>query len=124
MGRSVRTALFLAALLAVPLVDAGPAPAGEVEDAAARGAKLFADASLGSNGMSCNSCHTGMGAGEAPLTGRTPFPKVFSMARQVRTLDQTVQACIVNALKGKPLAWDDPKLTDLVTYVSSLYQKR
>jgi cytochrome c len=99
------------------------AAAGELEDAVARGGKLFADTSLGTNGMSCNSCHTNMGKGDSPLAGRTPFPKVFAMAKKVQTLDQTVQDCIMGALKGKPLSWDDAKLTDLVAFVNTLYQK-
>jgi thiosulfate dehydrogenase len=123
MGTAFRSAVILAALLGFTVCGARSAAAGEVEDAAARGQKLFVDAGLGTNGKSCDSCHTGLGKGDLPLTGRAPFPKVFSMAKQVRTLDQTVQACIVNAVKGQPLAWDDPKLTDLVTYVSTLYQK-
>jgi cytochrome c len=124
MITAARTTLLLALLLALPLLFAHAAVAGEIEDAVARGSKLFADTSLGTNGMSCNSCHTNMGKGDSPLAGRTPFPKVFSMAKKVLTLDQTVQNCLMGALKGKALAWDDPKLTDLVTYVDSLYHKK
>jgi cytochrome c len=123
MSTSARTTLFLAALALLPLLFPHPTAAGEFEDAAARGQKLFADASMGANGKSCNSCHTNMGKGDSPFTGRAPFPKVFSMTNKMRTLDQTVQGCIMGAMKGKALAWDDAKLTDLVTYISSLYQK-
>jgi len=123
MRKSAFVTLSLLALL-LPLFSTYTAAAGEIEDAVARGAKLFADTSLGTNGMSCNSCHTNLGKGDSPLSGRPPFPKVFAMAKQIRTLDQTVQACIVNALKAKPLAWDDAKLTDLVTYVNSLYMNK
>lgn len=115
--------LFLASIM-MPLLLPHRAAAGEIEDAVARGEKLFADPTLGTNGMSCNSCHTKMGTGDSPLTGRPAFPKVFAMAKKMRTLDQTVQGCIAGALKGKPLAWDDARLTDLVTYVNSLYQKK
>ena len=124
MSKSARTTLFLTALMMLPLLFPHPTAAGELEDAAARGQKLFADASLGTNGQSCNSCHTNMGKGDVPFTGRAPFPKVFSMAKKMRTLDQTVQGCIMGAMKGKALPWDDAKLTDLVTYINSLYQKQ
>lgn len=124
MSMSARATLVLVSLMTLPLLFPNVAAAGDLEDAAARGKQLFADASLGTNGKSCNSCHTDMGRGDIPFTGRAPFPKVFSMAKQVRTLDQTVQACIAGALKGKALAWDDAKLTDLVTYINSLYQKQ
>lgn len=120
-----RTTLALTAfMLLLPLLLPHHVIAGELEDATASGKKLFADASLGSNGKSCNSCHTNFGMGDMPLTGRAPFPKVFSMAKKMRTLDQTVQSCIMGALKGNPLAWDDAKLTDLATYVNSLYLKK
>ena len=124
MRKSARAILFLTAFMMLPLLFPHATAAGELEDSITRGHKLFADASLGTSGMSCNSCHTNMGKGDIPFTGRAPFPKVFSMAKQMRTLDQTVQGCIMGAMKGNPLAWDDAKLTDLVTYVNSLYQKQ
>jgi hypothetical protein len=42
------------------------------------------------------------------------------MAKKVMTLDQVNNWCIMNPLKGKPLAWDDQKLTDLTAYVASV----
>lgn len=124
MRLSTRVLLFMTMFMVLPMLFPHHAAAGELEDAVARGGKLFADARLGTNGMSCNSCHTNMGRGNSPLAGRPPFPKVYSMSKQVRTLDQAVQGCIAGALKGKPLAWDDERLTDLVTYVNSLYQTK
>jgi len=124
VSKSARTTLFLTILMMLPLFIPHSTAAGELEDAAARGQRLFADASLGTNGKSCNSCHTNMGKGDIPFNGRAPFPKVFSMAKKMRTLDQTVQGCIMGAMKGQALAWDDAKLTDLVTYINSLYQKQ
>ncbi len=123
MSRSARVTILSAGLL-LPLLFAHRSVAGQFEDAVARGEKLFADASLGTNGKSCNSCHTDSGKGDSALTGRSPFPKVFSMAKQMRTLDQTIQGCIMGALKGQPLPWDDARLTDLATYVNSLYLKK
>ena len=124
MSTSARATLFLTAIMMLPLLFPHPGAAGELEDAIASGQKLFVDMSLGTNGKSCNSCHTSMGQGDIPFTGLAPFPKVFSMAKKMRTLDQTVQGCIMGALKGNPLAWDDARLTDLVTYVDSLYKKQ
>ena len=124
MGRIVIVSIALLALLAAPTLWSDPAVAGPVEDAAAGGEKLFADASLGTNGKSCNSCHTELGKGNNKLTGRSPFPKVFSMAKKVRTLDQTIQLCITGAMKGPALAWDDDKLADLASYVNALYQMK
>jgi cytochrome c len=42
------------------------------------------------------------------------------MAKRVMTLEQVVQFCITNPLKGKPLVWDDQKLTDLTAYCASV----
>lgn len=123
MRKSAQAMLFLTATLMIPLLCPHPAAAGDFEEAVASGRKLFADASLGTNGKSCDSCHTNLGKGDIPFTGRAPFPKVFSMAKRVRTLDQTVQGCLMGAMKGNPLAWDDAKLTDLVSYINSLYLK-
>lgn len=124
MKTPARSLLLLTALTILPLLFPPPAAAGGVEDAAGSGQKLFVDASLGTNGRTCNSCHTGMGKGDLPFAGRGPFPKVFGRPGQVRTLDQAVQICITGAMKGNPLAWDDSRLTDLVTYVNSLYLKQ
>lgn len=123
MRKSAQAMLFLTATMIIPLLSPHPAAAGEFEDAVASGQKLFADAGLGTNGKSCDSCHTNLGKGDIPFAGRAPFPKVFSMAKRVRTLDQTVQGCLMGAIKGNPLAWDDAKLTDLVAYINSLYLK-
>ena len=124
MGRMVTVGVALLALLVAPAVWSASAVAGPVEDAAARGEKLFSDAGLGTNGKSCNSCHTELGKGDNKLTGRSTFPKVFSMAKKVRTLDQTVQLCITGAMKGPALAWDDDKLADLASYVNALNQMK
>ena len=48
------------------------------------------------------------------------YPKYFMMAKRVMTLDQVVHFCVVNPLKGKALAWDDQKLTDLTAYIASV----
>ena len=124
MGRMVTVGMALLALLVAPAIWSATAVAGSVEDAASSGEKLFSDAGLGTNAKSCNSCHTELGRGDNTLTGRSPFPKVFSMAKKVRTLDQTIQLCITGAMKGPALAWDDDKLADLASYVNALYQKK
>jgi thiosulfate dehydrogenase len=92
-----------------------------------RGMELFKDASLGTAGTSCNSCHMegGTKPGKMGDMEVKPFdkigahyPKYFEMAKKVMTLDQVVNICITDAMKGTALAWDDQRLADLVTYVS------
>jgi mono/diheme cytochrome c family protein len=97
----------VAAPSAVPTVD-------ELKDARHAGIAVFADAGLGTNGKSCIECHA-----PSHFAGKKPFPKI-AMGK-VRTLDQAMQTCIVNALQGKALAWDDERLTALSVYVWTLY---
>lgn len=99
-----------------------------MKDSIANGKKLYTDAGLGTSGKTCNTCHIEMGKskkkgmmGARGFVGRKPFPKYFPMAKRVMTLEQSIQFCIVKPLKGKPLAWDDKKLTDLTSYVNAVY---
>ena len=99
----------------------------ELKAAYKRGMELFKDASLGTTGMSCNSCHMegGMKPGKMGDMEIKPFnkvgahyPKYFMMGKKVMTLDQVVNFCITTPMKGEALKWDDPRLTDLTTYVT------
>lgn len=104
-------------------------PAAELAKSVENGKKLFNDKELGTSGLTCNSCHMEGGTKEGKM-GETvvpawdnlapKYPKYFMMAKRVMTLDQVVQFCIVNPLKGKALAWDDQKLTDLTAYCASV----
>ncbi|MFQ6093094.1 MAG: hypothetical protein ACE5OR_10510 [bacterium] len=96
-----------------------------------KGKALFYDKELGTSGMTCNSCHLEGGTKTNPMKmkGMTmdafdnlgaQYPKYFPMAMKVMTLDQVINFCVVNPLKGKPLTLDDPKLTALTTYVASI----
>lgn len=110
-----RSLVLFSVCLFVSLAVCGAAFADELSDAAAKGAALFKDASLGTNGKSCASCHSD-GSGWA---GKARFPKVALGG--VRTLDQAIQTCIVNPLAGKALAWDDARLTALAVFVDAAY---
>jgi len=104
-------------------------PAAKLAKSIENGKKLFNDKSLGTSGMTCNSCHMEGGTKEGKMGDMVvpawdnlaaKYPKYFMMAKRVMTLDQVVQFCVVNPLKGKALAWDDQKLTDLTAYVASV----
>ena len=110
-----RFVLVLSLAVLAGFAAATVAVADEKSDAVARGAKLFADATLGTNGKSCATCH-GNGSGWA---GMTRFPKLG--LGKLRTLDQAVQTCIVNPMAGKALAWDDQRLTDLAVFTDAAY---
>jgi len=108
-------------------------PMAELQKSIERGKALFSDTSLGTNGMSCNSCHVEGGTKETKMGDMTlsafdnlgaKYPKYLAMAQRVMTLDQVNNGCIVGALKGKALAWDDQKLADLTAYETSLKVKK
>jgi len=107
-------------------------PKAELQKSIERGMVLFKDATLGTSGMSCNSCHMEGGTKAGKMGDMTikPFdnlaakyPKYFMMAKRVMTLDQVINWCIVKPMKGKALSWDDQKLTDLTAYVASVKAK-
>jgi cytochrome c len=96
-----------------PKVD----PKGELKMAVARGKALWSDASLGTAGQSCASCHSD----PAELAGIVhKYPKYQKMAKKVITLDQMVNLCIVNPMEGTALAWDDQRMADIVTFISMM----
>lgn len=104
-------------------------PAAELAKSIDNGHKLFNDSTLGTSGLTCNSCHWEGGTMEGKMQDMVipawdnlapNYPRYFKMAERVFTLEQVVQFCIVNPLKGKPLAWDDRKLTDLTAYCASV----
>lgn len=78
---------------------------------AGKGKTLFSDTKLGGGtaGNSCNSCHPG-GKGLEKAGARKDLPEV-------------INACIENALKGKPLSLKSSEMADLVAYVKSLRAK-
>ena len=107
-------------------------PKVELEKSIERGKALFMDATLGTSGMSCNSCHPEGGTKEGKMGEKTimPFdnlaaqyPKYFMMPKRVMTLDQVINWCIVKPMKGEALSWDSQKLTDLAAYVASVKAK-
>lgn len=109
-------------------------PAAELVKSIENGKRLFNDKSLGTTGMTCNFCHIEGGTKDTKMGEMTiiafdnlgaKYPKYFGMAKRVMTLDQVNNWCIVSPLKGKALAWDDQRLTDLTAYVvSSLKAKK
>ena len=103
------------------------------------GRDLFTDASLGTNGQTCNSCHpsgstTGGEAEIAEKMGHGPyripipslmgaaarFPKYKVPNDQVITLPMMNNNCIRMFMKGKRLPLESPEAYYLAKYVTSL----
>ena len=129
IGAVIFVVLFLGLIIFANAQKEKVDPAKELAKSIENGKKLFSDPNLGTNGMSCNTCHLEGGTKEGKMGDKTleafdnlaaKYPKYFGMANRVMTLDQVNNWCIVVPLKGKALAWDDQKLTDLAAYVASV----
>lgn len=83
-------------------------------DAAALGKKMWNDESLGSSGMSCASCHSDY---ELLKLGKNRnFPHYVGMVDDVVTLDQMINYCMVNPMKGKQFEKNSKELTAMGAY--------
>jgi cytochrome c peroxidase len=78
------------------------------------GEKLWNDAALGTSGMTCGACHPA-GAG----LKKEPFPKYINMVDDIVTMDQMINFCMTNPMKGKPLAWNSQEMTALAAYITA-----
>ena len=78
------------------------------------GEKLWNDTKLGTSGTACATCHPG---GKGLKTA--PFPKYLKMPNDILTLDQMINFCMKNPMKGKPLLWNSPEITALASYVQA-----
>lgn len=94
----------------VTALTAGTAHAGDV----AKGKALFNDVNLGTNGKSCNSCHT---AGKDINSTKKTYT-VLGTTQD--SLEDAVNVCIKMALSGEPLDKGSDKMKDMVSYLKSL----
>jgi sulfur oxidation c-type cytochrome SoxA len=94
-----------------------------------KGRLAFSDTTIGSNGMSCHSCHQKRRENRhnlqeklAPsLTGSSgTFPRYSFEIGKVITLEQQVNYCIENYLKGSSLPLDDKTIVALCSYLTAL----
>lgn len=100
----------------------------ELHTAEHAGDALFHSAKLGTNGLTCDTCHVDggrfshrLGARRIPsLVGaKTLFPEPEANG-QVRTLEQQINLCIKRGLQGKSLPQDSRKLALLDLYIRNL----
>jgi cytochrome c553 len=91
-------------IIAVVLVASFTFAAGNV----AKGKVLFNDGKLagGTAGKSCNSCH--------------PDGKGLEKAADKKDLEKTINLCIEQALKGRPIDLESAQMADIVAYITSL----
>ncbi|MEK6673011.1 MAG: hypothetical protein AABY42_05985 [Nitrospirota bacterium] len=86
-----------------------------------RGKALFNDVKLGNgtSGKSCNSCHAdGKGMEKAATK------KEFNiMGKSQKSLEEAVNFCIENALKGKAIDAKSDDMKDITAYIKSKKKK-
>jgi len=93
---------------------------GDPVELAEAGEALWNDASLGTAGVACSSCH--VGGAQFKDSFRQPYPHQVAMAKSMSDLEsingeQMVQFCMIVPMKGEPLAWDSRELAALAAYV-------
>jgi len=81
------------------------------------GRELWTSGALGTNGVACAQCHPN-GANTHPET----YPKFQKQLGKVIPLREMINWCLRNPLEGKPLAYDDPKMIAIESYLA--YERR
>jgi cytochrome c553 len=82
----------------------------------ARGEALFRDATLGTTGKSCSSCHQ-PGSLRNVQDG---FPRFDPVLKRFVDIEEAINLMVKNRLKGTPFPPNDQKYFDLLAYLKSL----
>ena len=94
--------------------------AGQKAELVELGKKLWKAQNLGTNGQSCNTCHSNLNTYEESF--RKPYPHFVQIVKDKSgadsvTAEEMVQFCVAVPLAGKLLAWDSKELAALTAYV-------
>ena len=89
-------------------------PLNSMDDVMERAEKLGNDTSLGKSGTSCATCHP-----DGADLKNEPYPRYIEMADDILTLDQMINFCMMNPMKGKPIKWNHQRMTALAAYVKT-----
>ncbi len=103
--KALKIAMF--SVISLSLIFSLAIAAGNAE----KGKALFNDPKLGGGtaGVSCNSCH--------------PNGKGMEKAANRKDLEEQVNLCIKNALKGKGIPPKSTEMADIIAYLKSLQGK-
>jgi len=99
--------------------DAGPMPIrkpafNSFQEAADLGKKMWNDESLGTSGLACLSCHADYEM--LNMDRNQNFPHFVKMTNDVVTLDQMINYCMINPMKGKQFEKNSKELTAMAAY--------
>jgi len=103
-------------LIALGLTFTVAFAAGEAE----KGKALFNDAKFAGGVKSCNSCHPN-GKGLEKAADKKEF---HVMGKTQKSLEDAINACIVNANQGKAIDVKSAQMKEMVAYIKSLKAKK
>jgi hypothetical protein len=92
-----------------------------LKDAVNLGEKLWKDTTLGSSGLSCNTCHAD--GKTYNKTALRPYPHYVGMPNDIVTLDQMINFCMINPMKADPLPYGSKEMTALSAYLQNVSLK-
>ncbi|MDX8388971.1 MAG: hypothetical protein R8M38_00635 [Mariprofundaceae bacterium] len=84
------------------------------QQAAALGKKMWEDENLGTSGLACLSCHADHAL--LNLERNQNFPHFVEMVGDVVTLDQMINFCMLNPMKGKEFDKNSKELTAMAAF--------
>jgi len=84
------------------------------QEAASLGAKMWKDENLGKAGVACLSCHADHDL--LNLDRNQNFPHFVKMVGDVVTLDQMINYCMLNPMKGTQFGKNSKELTAMAAY--------
>jgi cytochrome c peroxidase len=103
---------FKIVIFAVLVLSVGVALAFAMQHEASveKGKVLFNDPKLGTTGKSCNDCHTD--------------GKGLDKAGEKSNLEQIINGCITNSIKGKALDPKSAEMQSMVLYIKNFGEKK
>jgi len=84
------------------------------QQAASLGAKMWKNENLGTSGLACLSCHADHDL--LNLERNQNFPHFVKMVGDVVTLDQMINYCMMNPMKGNAFDKNSKELTAMAAY--------
>ena len=91
------------------------------QQAVAMGRKMWNDENLGAAGVACMSCHADYEL--LNLDKNQNFPHYVNMPADVVTLDQMINFCMINPMKGKQFGKNSKELTAMGAYYRAYRMK-
>jgi len=108
--------IALMSVIAFGLIFSFAFAAGEAE----KGKALFNDAKFAGGVKACSSCHPN-GKGLEKSGDKKEFN---IMGQTQKSLEEAINACIVNASKGKAIDVKSSQMKEMVAYIKSLKAKK